>query len=271
MVVVTIVPEGWISLHRSIQDHWVWGNPKYLKWWLDLILMANFKENKIIVNGELKTIGIGERLTSEQKLADRWDVSRNTVRKFLNLLKKDGMISVQKSRQSGTTYKIDNYGLYQGISETKKHQTEQRKDNVLNNELNINNKENKENNKDMSISSEKRVSNSSKNLAIEKQLSDDFAKLWKLYPVKKGKKPAYASYKKAIKNGVTNKQIQTGIMAYRKEIDLRGIPADKIKYGSTWFNQESWNDEYQTTSDPQTTFKQQKIDDTKQRLDDAYA
>lgn len=141
---------GWIALHRSIQEHWLWEDPKRLKWWIDLLLMANHKENKILVNGVLTTIERGERLTSEQILAERWEVSRNTVRKFLKLLEDDGMISVVKSRQIGTTYKVLNYNLYQGINGDKKHQTEQRneqqKDNKLNNELNINNNENNDNN-----------------------------------------------------------------------------------------------------------------------------
>jgi uncharacterized phage protein (TIGR02220 family) len=133
---------GWVKLYRSIQEHWIWEDPVKLKWWLDLIMMANHQENKILINGELVTISAGERHTSEEKLASRWGVSRNTVRKFLTLLEKDDMISIKKSRQSGTTYKVLNYNVYQGFSEEKKHQTEQRteqqKDNGVNNELNIN-------------------------------------------------------------------------------------------------------------------------------------
>lgn len=115
---------GWIKLYRSIQDHWIWDNPVYLKWWLDLILMANHKPNKVLVNGEIETIDIGERLTSEVKLSERWEVDRKTVRKFLSLLEKEGMISVKKSRQKGTTYKVSKYKDYQqsfdGVRDIKK-------------------------------------------------------------------------------------------------------------------------------------------------------
>jgi len=153
---------GWVKIHRSIQDHWIWENPVKLKWWLDLIMMANHQENKILINGELVTIEAGERHTSEDKLSARWGVSRNTVRKFLALLEKDGMISLKKSRQSGTTYKVLNYNVYQGFSEEKKHQTEQRteqqKDNAVNNELHINkNEKNEKNIKDTSPKSKKRI------------------------------------------------------------------------------------------------------------------
>lgn len=143
--------EGWVKLHRSITENWIWDNPQYLKWWLDLILMANHKEKKILFNGSFKKVDVGERITSEQKLAERWGVSRNTVRKFLSLLVEDDMISIEKSRKNGTTYKVNNYAIYQGFSEEKKQQTEQRAEHQKDNELNINknekNEKNEKNNK----------------------------------------------------------------------------------------------------------------------------
>ncbi|WP_408941463.1 hypothetical protein [Enterococcus faecalis] len=57
---------GWIKLYRIIQDHWIWENPQYLKWWLDLIFMANHQDRKILFDGELKTVKVGERITSEK-------------------------------------------------------------------------------------------------------------------------------------------------------------------------------------------------------------
>lgn len=78
----------------------------------------------------------------------------------------------------------------------------------------------------------------------KQELKANFEKLWKLYPNKKGKKNAYTAYKSAIKNGTTNKQIQDGIQAYRKQIELNGISAEYIKHGSTYFRQRAWEDDY---------------------------
>ena len=78
----------------------------------------------------------------------------------------------------------------------------------------------------------------------EKQLDEDFNKLWKLYPRKEGKKKAFEAYKRAIKNGTTNKEIQTGIVNYLTQIKVQGTSKQYIKQGSTWFNGECWNDEY---------------------------
>ncbi|WP_407346344.1 helix-turn-helix domain-containing protein [Lactococcus petauri] len=71
-------------------------------------------------------------------------------------------------------------------------------------------------------------------------LDSRFEVLWKLYPRKAGnKQKAKASYKKAIKSGVTDQIIKQGIenlIAENRE--LKYIP-----HGQTWFCNERWNDE----------------------------
>ena len=84
-----------------------------------------------------------------------------------------------------------------------------------------------------------------KNIRASSTLESDFEKLWKLYPKKIGKKPALAAYKRAMsrkKNPATNRQIQDGIVAYRQLINSKGTEKRFVKDGSTFFNQESWND-----------------------------
>lgn len=78
----------------------------------------------------------------------------------------------------------------------------------------------------------------------EKEVESNFDKLWKLYPRKEGKKKAFEAYKRAIKKGTTNKEIQTGIVNYLAQIKAQGTAKQYIKQGSTWFNGECWNDEY---------------------------
>ena len=80
----------------------------------------------------------------------------------------------------------------------------------------------------------------------ENVLLDDFEKLWSLYPNKKGKAKAFTAYKKAIKDGVTNEVIQTGIAAYTKEIEIKRTKPEYIAHGSTWFNNKRWEDDYET-------------------------
>lgn len=109
---------------------------------------------------------------------------------------------------------------------------------VANDQLLNTNKLNTDNTKD------NRSTDKSIDRVSVKQLEEDFSKLWKLYPRKDGKKKAFETYKRAIKNGTTNKEIQTGIVNYLTQIKIQGTPKQYIKQGSTWFNQECWNDEY---------------------------
>lgn len=73
------------------------------------------------------------------------------------------------------------------------------------------------------------------------QMEADFEKLWALYPRKERKADALKAYKKAIKAGTTNKEIQTGIVAYKNSIV--GKDPAFIAQGGTWFNQQRWKDE----------------------------
>lgn len=104
--------------------------------------------------------------------------------------------------------------------------------------------QNKNNTKEKLITKEK------DNKLSAREIEEDFEKLWKLYPNKKGKKNALAAYKRAIKKGVSNKEIQDGIIKYKKQIEIQGTEPRFIAQGSTWFNQERWNDEYDTKSVP---------------------
>lgn len=75
-------------------------------------------------------------------------------------------------------------------------------------------------------------------------LKEDFEKLWQMYPNKKGKTNAYKAFVKAIKSGVSTEEIKQGIENYVRYIELEKVEQRYIKHGSTWFNQQCWNDDY---------------------------
>ena len=75
-------------------------------------------------------------------------------------------------------------------------------------------------------------------------VSHEFEELWYIYPRKEGKKAALASYQRAKKKGVTYEDVHAGILNYLDYIKAKKIEPQYIKQGSTWFNGEHWNDEY---------------------------
>src|SRR5699024_4700716 len=78
----------------------------------------------------------------------------------------------------------------------------------------------------------------------DKTLTDRFESIWKDYPRKEGKKKAFASYKRALKNGVTDEEIMEGIEKYNQYIKKEKTDRKYIAHGSTWFNENRWQDEY---------------------------
>lgn len=84
----------------------------------------------------------------------------------------------------------------------------------------------------------------SRSTKLSKQELADFEALWKLYPRKQGKQQAEKAYLKAIRDGVTNKAIQDGIVAYSKKISAEGTEYNFIRMGSTFFNNRSWEDDF---------------------------
>lgn len=81
-------------------------------------------------------------------------------------------------------------------------------------------------------------------LQNENNFEEEFNQLWKKYPNKQGRKDALRYYISARKKKVSYETVDKGIDNYIKHIQRVGIQKQYIMHGSTWFNGEHWNDEY---------------------------
>lgn len=111
---------------------------------MDLLLLANHKENKFLLGNQLVEVGRGSFITSEMKLSERWGWSRTKVRSFLDVLERDNML-VKKSDTKKTTLTIVNYSDYQ-FKETIKEQQKNNEKTSKEQRQDTNNNENNENN-----------------------------------------------------------------------------------------------------------------------------
>lgn len=112
--------EGWISLHRQLQEHWLWKSKEPFdkrSAWIDLLLMVNHQKEKIEFDKDFIEVERGQRITSLEKLAKRWKWSRHKVSDYLNQLEQDGML-VQVRDNKKTLISIENYDKYQVQKET---------------------------------------------------------------------------------------------------------------------------------------------------------
>lgn len=105
---------GWICIHRKIQDNIIWNDKPFNRGaaWIDLLMLANHEDKKIIFNGSVIEVKRGEKITSLRKLSERWGWSITKTKKFLNLLSDEKMITY-KSDSKKTAYSIVNYEVYQ--------------------------------------------------------------------------------------------------------------------------------------------------------------
>lgn len=112
---------GWIKLNRSIQENWLWEEKPFDKKsaWIDLLLMANHKNNKFPLGNEIIEVDQGSFITSEIKLMNRWGWSKTKLRNFLKLLESEKMITKVVDKKK-TTITIVNYRVYQGCEDQEK-------------------------------------------------------------------------------------------------------------------------------------------------------
>lgn len=104
---------GWIKIRKSIYNHWLWQDAEYLKWWIDLLLMANWEDDEKLVGKQLVTLKRGQLIASMSFLMNRWDRSRKMIEHFLNLLQEKDMIT-KEVKHNISIITITNYDKHQG-------------------------------------------------------------------------------------------------------------------------------------------------------------
>lgn len=166
---------GWISLHRSIQKHWLFEEKrKFSRFeaWIDILMMVNHTANKIMHDGDLITVKRGQRITSLRQLGERWSWSITKVDKYLKTLESDGMLDVKKDTKK-TVLTVVNYDDYQDEDLKKRRRNDSEKtekkhrSNTEKTQKKTNNNDNKENNE-----------NNDDNDVV---VGDDFASIYNLY------------------------------------------------------------------------------------------
>jgi len=82
------------------------------------------------------------------------------------------------------------------------------------------------------------------------KIESEFVELWSEYPRKEGKADALKHYRRYREKGsVTFDEAMNGIKAYKEQIKHDRTAKKYIKHGSSWFNQQSWQDDYTIPSD----------------------
>ena len=108
---------GWIKISTDIAKHWIWNDAERLKWWIDILFMASWKDNKQLVGKQLVSLRRGQLIASISFLCKRWGRSRSMVEPFLTLLHEEGMIS-KEVVNNVSIITVLNYEKYQANNST---------------------------------------------------------------------------------------------------------------------------------------------------------
>lgn len=111
---------GRILIDRSITDHWIWTDANRLKWWLDLLMLANWEDQTRLIGRKKIKIQRGQIIASISYLQQRWSVCNHTVIDFLKMLEQDDMIH-KDTHNNISVITICNYDTYQSMTQEETH------------------------------------------------------------------------------------------------------------------------------------------------------
>lgn len=109
--------KGFIKIDRNMFDHWIFQDAERFRAFVDLIQLARWKDEKLLIGNDIVIVPRGSYYTSELKLADRWSWGRDKTRSFLSLLEKEKMIT-KNGTTKGTMITVTSYRDYQDITPT---------------------------------------------------------------------------------------------------------------------------------------------------------
>jgi hypothetical protein len=117
---------AYVQLPRSMFQHMFWTQERTFsraEAWIDLVQMAAYKEQPVMVGVCTVTVKRGELVASARYLSIRWRWSNGKVLRFLGFLEDEGLIS-RRMEYGQTIVCIGQYDLHQKIDAKMEHQTD---------------------------------------------------------------------------------------------------------------------------------------------------
>lgn len=118
---------GWVRLTTAVRRHWLWRRPRYLMWWLDLLMRAAWRDRTASYGTTVCRLKRGQLIASKRYLASVWQYRRDdgvltapspdTAARFLKMLHTEKMIDYtpEKAGGGGSPLTVCNYERYQAF------------------------------------------------------------------------------------------------------------------------------------------------------------
>lgn len=209
-------------------------------------------DNNIFKNKELSLKARG-MITTLLSLPDNWEFSENglehifndgltTIKSSLKELEKNGYLVRKQVRDNKGRFLKNDWTIYE-IPLLEKPLVEKPTTDkpITENDTQLNTNILNTNNINICPSDDEQVKSSS----IEKELAENFEKIWNLYPRKEGKNSAFNHYKAWLKGKkyagktvkLTNRQMWFATKKYANSIEKNKTERQYVKMGSTFFNE----------------------------------
>ena len=221
---------GWIKLYRQLADNDLWLLEPFTKGqaWVDLLLLANHKPALMTIkNGKIISLERGDCGISILGLADRWQWSREKVKRFLNTLEREKQVS-KKEVENRLIIKILNYDVFQDVT------------------LNVTVNESVNESVNVTVNGHKQECKEVKNEKNEKNIyKEQFKIFWQKYPKKTDELKTYSAFYTVLNEKITTfEEIITGLEKYNSYITENNITPQYITSPVNWLQYRKWSDEY---------------------------
>lgn len=104
--------QGYVALHRKVMDSWVAEDPMALALWVRMLLEATHTPRRKGHKGAFYNLNKGEFLFGLQRWSEKTGISREVIRKRIELFESSGMITYSKHPQI-SIISIVNWNNYQ--------------------------------------------------------------------------------------------------------------------------------------------------------------
>jgi len=229
------VDTGWIKIHRKIWDSPVWQTKPFSQGqaWIDMLLMANHKENDLFVGNRIIKIVRGSFITSQRQLARRWGWERSKVRRFLKVLSKATQVTTHQATHKTTHVSIINYDSYQNMRPTLRptlRPTKRPKD-------------------DPHLPTNKNVKNEKKKKTTG-AYTKEFQTFWEAWPARNGKKQRKKDAFSSWQRKPVNISLDFLLTLIEKEKNTKSWKQGYIPDAATWLNGRGWENEIEEEKGP---------------------
>jgi hypothetical protein len=257
-------PEGgWIKLYRKIIGNPLWTEKRVFskaEAWIDILLNINHVDKKTMIDSKIITVSKGQWITSEVKLSKRWDWSRNKVRRFLNALKIEKMLTANGTANY-TTLTVVNYEFYQGgdttndtanetpdgttngtTDDTTNETTDDTTKNLAIIELETTN-DTTNDTSDVFQMDRKRNTNKNKEIRNKDLYTPDFETFYSEYPRAEEKGRTFTNWKKCLKE-YSVYDLMTACRNYKEKVNTKKTARDYIKTSANFLGREKFFVDY---------------------------